>query len=216
MSRLIIFSAIFLFLFSSCGRNNEDRVSPEILLTELSEGRRFATTDQLADWLIQKDPSLLLVDVRSAEEFSAYTLPGAINVPLVNLVSPAEQEKLNCKKHRIVFFGNGSVMAEKAWVLTRRLGCTSALVLKGGLNEWTATILNPQEPPATASSNEFELYQFRKAANLYFAGGSKSLEAENYSEMPKEATPAAEKKAVPILPKKAPAAPVVEEEEEGC
>lgn len=212
----ILYSVIFLALLSSCGSDDEaSRVTPQILLTEMSEQRRFASTDQLADWLIQKDPSLLLVDVRSPEEFAAYTLPGAINIPLSNLLSPDEQARLDCDKHRIVFFANGAVLAEKAWVINRRLGCTSGQVLNGGLNEWTATILNPQQPPVTAPMEEFDLYQFRKAASLYFSGGSRSLEAETYVEPPKEtAAPAPQaKKSVPLQQKKV---EVEVEEEEGC
>jgi rhodanese-related sulfurtransferase len=212
----ILYSIIFLTLLSSCGSSEKDtRVTPQTLLTEISEQRRFANTDQLAGWLIQKDPSLLLVDVRSHEEFSAYTLPGAINVPLANLLSPEEQARLDCEKHRIVFFANGSVLAEKAWVINRRLGCASAQVLKGGLNEWTATILAPKAPPVTASMEEFDLYQFRKAASLYFSGGSRSLEPENFVEPPKEtAAPAPQaKKSVPLQQKKV---EVQAEEEEGC
>lgn len=212
----ILYSILLLALFSSCSSDKKDtRVSPQILLTEISEQRRFASADQLADWLIQKDPSLLLVDVRSPEEFSAYTLPGAINVPLANLLSPEEQARLDCEKHRIIFFANGSVLAEKAWVINRRLGCASAQVLRGGLNEWTATILAPKEPPVTASMEEFDLYQFRKAASLYFSGGSRSLEPENYTEPVKEtAAPAPQaKKSVPLQQKKV---EVEVEEEEGC
>lgn len=212
----ILYSILFLALFSSCRSDKKDmRVSPQNLLTEISEQRRFANTDQLAEWLIQKDPSLLLVDVRSPEEFGAYTLPGAINVPLANLLSPEEQARLDCEKHRIVFFANGTVLAEKAWVINRRLGCASAQVLKGGLNEWTATILAPQQPPATASMEEFDLFQFRKAASLYFSGGSRSLEAESFVEHPKETSaPAPQaKKSVPLQQKKV---EVQAEEEEGC
>ena len=209
MNRFFYGSLLFLFLFSAC-QSTGDR---DTLLTELSEQRRFISTDELADKLIQQDPSYLLVDVRSAEEFKAYSLPEAINIPLVNLLAPEEQERLNCEDYYIVFYANGTVLAEKAWVINRRLGCTNSGVLKGGLNEWTATILNPVEPPATASSQEWELYSRRKAANLYFSGGSKSLEAEPYFEPVKAPTPTAEKKSVPVQPKKV---EVVEEEEEGC
>ena len=201
-------------LIYGCQSDGDQPVSPESLLTEMIEQRRFASADQLADWIIQKDPSLLLVDVRSPEAFGKFALPGAINIPLAELTNPEQQAQLDCEKYLPVFYANGTVLAEKAWVINRRLGCKNGLVLKGGLNEWTATILDPAEPPPTASSEAFELYQFRKAASLYFAGGSKSLEAEPYYEAPKATAapkPTAAKKTVPVKPKK-----VEEEEEEGC
>lgn len=205
---IIIISA----LFGGC--RSEEGPTPEALLAELSEQRRFASADQLADWIIQQDPSLMLVDVRPHEEYDAFSLPGAINVPVASLLSPDERAQLNCDKYFIVFYANGTVLSEKAWMLLRRTGCTNALVLKGGLNEWTATITNPQEPPATAGAEEWDLYNFRKAASLYFAGGAKSLEAEPYFEPVKEAVKAAPagQKTVPLQQRP----PAVEEEEEGC
>ena len=205
----------FFSLALGCG---EEEVRPSQLLTELSGKQRFASTDQLAGWLIDKDPGLLLVDVRTPEEFAAFSLPGAINIPLANMLSPVEQAKLDCEKHFLVFFSNGTVLAEKAWMINRRNGCTNSRVLFGGLNEWTATILNPREPLVTAPGEEWDLYQLRKAASLYFAGGSKSLEAEPFLEekpAPVPSSPAPGKKTVPLQPKKVEAKPVAEEEE-GC
>ena len=54
--------------------------------------------------------------------------------------------------------------------------------MKGGLNEWVETIMNPQEPPATASSEIQEQYQFRMAASRYFAGGSREMNPEPFYE----------------------------------
>lgn len=211
MNRYLL-GAIFMFLlFAACSSNDE--LTPETLLTELGDQRRFATTDQLVDLLIQKDPSLMLVDVRSHEEFDAYSLPGAINIPLANLLSPVDRAQLNCKDYLVVFYSNGTVLAEKAWVIARRLGCANCLILKGGLNEWTTNILDPKEPPATASRVEFERYQLHKAASLYFAGGSKSLEAEPYIESKKAAPAPTAEKTVPLQPKKV---DVQVQEEEGC
>lgn len=211
MNRYFKGIAFLVLIWSGCSSN--DDLGPEALLTELGDQRRFASTDQLADWLIQKDPSILLVDVRPHEEYDAYSLPGAINIPLANLLSPEEQALLNCEDYRLIFYSNGTVLAEKAWVITRRLGCASSLILKGGLNEWTSTILTPKEPPVTASREEWNLYQLRKAAGLYFAGGSKSLEAEPFIEPQRDTPRPAAEKTVPLQPKKVEAKV---EEEEGC
>ena len=44
--------------------------------------------------------------------------------------------------------------------------------MKGGLNYWFSTIMKGTEPPATASSKDFDLYHFRLAARQYFTGGA--------------------------------------------
>lgn len=207
-----LFGFAFLIIFLAGCRGDE--LSPVTLLTDLSDQHRFASTDQVAEWIINQDPSVLLVDVRSPAEFEAYSLPGAINIPMSDLLSPEEQARLDCENHFLVFYSNGTVLAEKAWMINRRLGCKQSFILKGGLNEWTATILQPREPAPTAPSEEWDLYQFRKAASHYFAGGSKSLEAEPYVEEKTAPAPATAKKTVPLQQKKVEVQQ--QEEEEGC
>ena len=43
--------------------------------------------------------------------------------------------------------------------------------MKGGLNSWFETIIQPTAPGETASELEREQYQFRKGASIYFSGG---------------------------------------------
>lgn len=206
-------TALFLLvILASCGHRSDSgaqKVSPEQLLLDVQGNERFASVDQVAGWIINKDPSIVLVDVRAAADFQKFTLPGAINIPLDQLLTPDSQQKLDCSKYTPLFFSNDDVRAEQAWMLQRRNGCASCYIMAGGLNEWTTAILQPQEPAQTASAAEFERYNFRKAACKYFTGGSKALEAEPF------AAPVAEKPAAKkaIVPK---AKPVVEEEEEGC
>ena len=50
--------------------------SPDKILTEVRSNSHLITTDVVADMLVQKDPSLVLIDVRSADEFEAYHIPG--------------------------------------------------------------------------------------------------------------------------------------------
>ena len=41
-------------------------------------------------------------------------------------------------------------------------------VLKGGINEWYATIINPLKPADNMPASDFELYATRKAASMFF------------------------------------------------
>ena len=41
-------------------------------------------------------------------------------------------------------------------------------MLKGGINKWFNTIINPKKPTENMASNTFELYSLRKAASMYF------------------------------------------------
>ena len=63
-------------------------------------------------------------------------------------------------------------------MIGNRLGYKNLYVLKGGLNEWFNTIINPKLPKETDSQKDFELYSFRKAAGMYFGVGVSKTETE--------------------------------------
>jgi hypothetical protein len=70
-----------------------------------------------------------------------------------------------------VFYSNGSLVANEAWMITRQLGYTNNFVLEGGLNYWFDAILNPQKPASTSPDEEFAKYDFRKSAGQALGGG---------------------------------------------
>ncbi|MCJ7821043.1 MAG: rhodanese-like domain-containing protein, partial [Bacteroidales bacterium] len=57
------------------------RLTADELLQEAGAGVQFVSPDVVADMLVQKDPSQQLIDVRTPEEYEAFSLPGAINIP---------------------------------------------------------------------------------------------------------------------------------------
>lgn len=206
---LILAGIIVLSLFSCQSAVKESAVNkPDAILLELTEEARFLSVDEVADRIINQDPALRLVDVRGPEQFRVFTLPAAKNIPLENILESEADEFLDCDRYDIVFFSNGSIHAEQAWMLRRRMGCERLYVLKGGLNDWAAKILSPQEPGPAAAADEIALFQFRKGACQYFIGASTELEPEPYVQ-PVVNRPAP--KTIPLKPKKK-----VVEEEEGC
>ena len=79
--------------------------------------------------LVDKDPSLQLIDVRSTGEFEKFSLPGAINIPLENLLNPEFEDVLNQDVKLNVFYSNSSNVANQAWMITRQLGYKNNYVL---------------------------------------------------------------------------------------
>ena len=146
------------------------QIKPETLLWEIIQPTRYVTTDQVANMIIQQDPSLEIVDVRSAKEFNEFSLPNAINVPLDSLLSSSDLVYFGIPGVKVVLISNDDIEADQAWVITKRLGYKSTYVMKGGLNRWIETIIQPVEPDETAAETEFELYDFRKGAKLFFTG----------------------------------------------
>lgn len=148
------------------------RLTADELLQEAGAGVQFISPDVVADMLVQKDPSLRLIDVRTPEEFDAYHMEGAINIPLSSLLSDEYTDILNQDAYMNVFYSNGSVYANQAWMLTRQLGYENNFVLEGGLNFWFGNILSPQAPSQTSPNEEFAKYDFRKSAAAALGGGS--------------------------------------------
>lgn len=158
--------------------NEPNQIEPQQLLYELIQPTRYVSTDQVAKMIISNDPSLEIIDVRSPEEFQQYSLPGAINIPIDSLVASNSLMYFGIPGTKVVFVSNDDIKADQSWVLTKRLGFKSTYVMKGGLNQWMETIIQPKEPDEDAPSVAFETYSFRKGAQLYFTGAkTKNVES---------------------------------------
>ena len=175
-ARLILAAAVIpLGLIIAAVPENTTRpykLTAEELLNEVSEGQQFMSPDEVAHMIISKDPSLQLIDVRSAAEYEKFSLPGAINIPLENLLSDDYTDILNQDIKLNVFYSNSSNHANQAWMITRQLGYHNNYVLQGGLNYWAETIMNPEKPAEGSPNEEFAKYDFRKGASEALGGGT--------------------------------------------
>jgi rhodanese-related sulfurtransferase len=140
------------------------------LLDEVNTRTQFVAPETVADLIVKKDPTLQLIDVRSQDEFEKFSLPGAINIPLTDLLSEKNIALFDQDVKMNVFYSNSTLMANEAWMLTRQLGFSNNYVLEGGLNYWFEAILNPQQPASTSPDEEFAKYDFRKSAGQALGG----------------------------------------------
>jgi rhodanese-related sulfurtransferase len=171
------------------------RLTASELLSEVNTRTQFITPETVADMLVKKDPTLQLIDVRSQDEFEKFSLPGSINIPVTDLLSDQFADVLNQEVKMNVFYSNGTLMANEAWMITRQLGYHNNYVLEGGLNYWFEAILNPQKPESTSADEEFARYDFRMGAAQALGGGSLTAPAdENKSTAPKPLIKVAPKK----------------------
>jgi len=146
----------------------QEGISPEDLLSNSISPERYITTDELADRIINQDPTLLLIDVRDENNYKKYSLTDAINIPLKKILDEDSEPYLNQDEYDVVLFSNDNFYSDQAWILCTRLGYKNLHVLKGGINTWYNTIINPMKPTENMASNQFDLYAFRKAASMYF------------------------------------------------
>lgn len=149
-----------------------EKAQPQQILAELKDGSHLMGTDAVADMLVQKDPSLQLIDVRSQSEFEQFHLPGAINIPVDNILSEENSGWFDQDAKMNVLYANGTTTASEAWMLLRQNGYKSIYVMEGGMNHWAETIMNPTQPAASAADDELAKYDFRKAAGGVLGGGA--------------------------------------------
>ena len=174
---MLVLAVGTLFLTSD---DEPKQIAPEELLQEIIQPTRYVTTDQVAKMIIQGDPSLLMVDVRPAAEYEEFALPGSLNIPLEELLNDGNLAYFGVPGIKVVFISNDDIRADQTWVLTKRLGIDGTYVMKGGLNSWIQTIIDPSQPNADAPSVDHELYAFRKGAQIYFTGAeSAAPDGEN-------------------------------------
>ncbi|MCF8223132.1 MAG: rhodanese-like domain-containing protein [Bacteroidales bacterium] len=195
MRTRIIISIVFLSLglIIAAIPNNKTlnfKMSAEEMIEEFNGRYQFISPDEIADMIISEDPNLQLIDLRSESEYKEFHLPGAVNIPFTDLLDDEYRYLVDQNLKINVFYSNGSVTSNEAWMVTRQLGYRNNYVLEGGLNYWAETIMNPDRPEQTSPNEEIARYNFRKGAGAALGGGS----IEPANEMPEPVLPAIKKR----------------------
>lgn len=165
---LLLLGASLFFLPESHDTNEQP---PSVLLADALDNARFVTIDQTADRIVNEDPQLLLIDVRDSASFRAFSLPGAVNIPLADILRPENLQIIDSHGKIIVFYSNDEVYSGQAWMVCRRAGINNLFILRGGMNAWFKTIVKAEKPAETESSDAFDLYSFRLGVRQHLYGG---------------------------------------------
>ena len=120
---------------SAAGSPTETR-----LLQAIEAAQDHIEPEELADRLLAGEKALLVVDVRPAEEFAAFHLRGAVNIPLAQLpvaLAPYKNAGL------IVLYSNGMTHPAQARDALARLGFTNVYMLTDGLDGFFERCIKP-------------------------------------------------------------------------
>ena len=147
-------------------------MDPKLLLSSVVDKSHYLSVAQVTHRIIENDPTLMLIDLRPADQFKAFSLPGSINIQPDSLMSNTNAELYRQPGKDKVFYANADLTAEKAWLICTRYSVNRIYVMKGGMNEWFNTIIKEQTASPTASTTELDLISFRNAARQYFTGAS--------------------------------------------
>ena len=196
------------FLILSCQPEKTNKT--EVMLKKIGDESRFVSSDLLAKKIIDGDPSIMIIDVRTDFEYEEYAIPGAINVPAEFIVDEQYADIFSDMNKEFILYSNASIYSDQAWNLLTQTGKDKIFVLEGGLNNWFRTIMLPEKPLPDAQDSEFELYSFRKGASLYFGGSVQEVPVAVELMVETKAPKPAAKKKVEVQKK------VKKEAEGGC
>ena len=169
----IAFVLAIMVLYMPFERANKfSEVSENELLLAIQSDNGYVESDEMAFFMKHKYEKYRFVDVRSAEQFNEFSIPGSINIPLLQISDPVWKEVLDSKDEKIVLISNGGVDAAKARIYCLRAGYTNVFMLKGGLNKFVDDIFNIKDPEiAPWNEREASQIRFRKEMSEYLRNG---------------------------------------------
>lgn len=171
---LMILAGFVLLVLPSEPRSNWKETGADKILEEMASKQHFTCPDEIAFSIMQGNKyPVLLVDVRDREEFERFTLPGAINIPLAEILHRRWKPVFENPDQKIAFFSFSDTHAEEAWLITRRAGYQGMKVLEGGLNNFLYSIFLEKVVPERTRPDCLEIHKvrFRGEARNYFQSG---------------------------------------------
>ena len=127
------------------------------------------TPDELAFRIIDRDPRLVIVDVRANVDSTATVLPGSVHIPPDALFGREFAQLLGLRHEERVFVDGDGTSARRAALLALRLGYEDVRVLDGGLAQFDSTILAFAASRPPRSRDEADTYRFRAEAKPVLA-----------------------------------------------
>jgi len=161
----------------------------------------------LGDWIVTGRADYTLIDLRSAADFAAHRIPGAVSVPLASLTA-----RVAPRTEKVLLYAKDDTQAAQAWILMKAFGFKSVYTLAGGLDAWNADVLFPAQPADEGASAKTEFAK-RVAVARHFGGSPRGVATAGKEELPALLPP-------PPPPAAgspgAPGAPPAKKKREGC
>jgi hypothetical protein len=125
---------------------------------------RAMNPEELAFRLLDRDPRLLVVDVRPEDEYERMALPASVNIPVEALFGRQWAPALGRRNTVRVFVDEDGAQAVRGALLAERLGYDNVRVLSGGLAALRRTILEAAPPVSLRTAAEIDAERFRSQA----------------------------------------------------
>jgi rhodanese-related sulfurtransferase len=134
------------------------------LAADIEAGRDHISAPDLAARIMRREPSLQVIDLRSAADYAQMHIPTARHLSVEQLL----KERFS-GRDAIVLYSDGGAHAAQGWIFLRLRGYRRVFVLREGLYEWMARVMEPRLPEDASAA---ERAAFEQAAPLSrFFGG---------------------------------------------
>ncbi len=166
-SIVLIVLGLISVIMSFGGKSNAF-TPPEKILGTLLSGTYSISPDKLAVMIVSQDSGMQIVDVRSPEQYKSGSIPGAVNIPLANLLEPGYKTTLSSRDTKTIFVDRDGMLSTQAWMLCTQKAYKGLFILGGGLEEWETIIMKSKFEGETISPEENALFEKRYQARRLF------------------------------------------------
>ena len=122
------------------------------------------TADELAFRIVDHEPRLKIVDVRSQTAFASSALPGSVNFALPDLLGKEAASTLSQRHVKKLIVGASEEQERAAYFLLKKQGFENLAILEGGMPAFNGTILAPVSFVSTGSRWDGDVRRFREGA----------------------------------------------------
>ena len=106
--------------FSPINQNGGSNKSAVELAKQIVNKEDHISAEELGLLIIDKDPDILIIDVRSEEDYNNFHINPSINIPLEKLLEQETLLDLDDEK-LLILYSNGGTHAAQAWLLLQQM-----------------------------------------------------------------------------------------------
>lgn len=166
---LVLFLGVGLLMANGKPVGPSVGVSPTAIAAAIQQKSDHVDALDLAKRIIEGKKDFVVVDLRPAWQFDDYHIPGAVNVPIEQILT---SDKLS-KDKEVVLYSSGGTHAAQVWVLLTQQGYRAKTILDG-LQGWWRDVITPASLSATDESAGEREYKALKSIREYFQGSAPS------------------------------------------
>jgi len=117
--------------------------------------------DKLAYEIVNNYYSLNIIDVRSPEEFEAFHLPMAINIPFDQIMERQYEPVFRQRIKTNVFYADSDTLVRMACLKAKHIGKSENLIMRESAAEFRQMFYELEEPVPGSAKTDLQTYHFR-------------------------------------------------------